>query len=270
MRLLSNAKINLGLFVGRKRKDGFHQIESLFIPIPWYDEITIKEEGIFSFKKNGIPIDGSDENNLCVKAYQIMRSQFSISEVSIELNKKIPIGAGLGGGSSNAATVMKGLRTLFNIKVSDQELGTLADQLGSDCSFFISNEPTFVSGKGEVHKPANSFKINTYCIVVYPNIHIETKWAYKMVEARDQLPDIAKLIEQSKGPWEEYLTNDFEEVVKENHKELEHLKKDLLSMGAHFAAMSGSGSSFFAFFEEEPKAILFESKYDYRIFRLAF
>lgn len=270
MILFPNAKINLGLFITQKRADGFHNIESLFLPVPWTDELEIVKSEKISFSSNGIEIDGDVADNLCVKAYKLLQNEYKLAPVSISLTKNIPIGAGLGGGSSDAAFTLKGLNTLFNLEISENRLMNYAAQLGSDCAFFIPNKPVIASGKGEILKPVIDFKLNAYCLLVYPNLHIETKKAYASIQPKQAESSIVEIIKNDLSTWQEKLINDFEAPLLSIFPELNLLKNQLVDMGATFVSMSGSGSSFYAFFDEKPKSCLFSENYPYRIFKLAF
>ena len=270
MKILSNAKINLGLSVLRKRNDGFHDIESLFLPIPWYDEIEIEVANQLHFSSEGIEIDGDLENNLCLKAYYLLEKNYLIPPVNIHLKKQIPIGAGLGGGSSNAAFILKGLNDLFKLKLSDEELGKLADELGSDCSFFIQNRPALVTGKGEEINTSINFNLSAYCVVVYPNFHISTQEAYHLVKPKEKSLSIKDAIQLPIEQWQNKVVNDFEVPLLDSYSKLKKLKHSLKEMGATFVSMSGSGSSFFALFDHKPTIEFDKSNYAWRLFELSF
>ncbi|MEQ8624084.1 MAG: 4-(cytidine 5'-diphospho)-2-C-methyl-D-erythritol kinase [Vicingaceae bacterium] len=268
MNIQSNAKINLGLSVIRKRDDGFHEIESLFLPIPWYDHIELHRSEKLQFTSEGISIDGNMESNLCVKAYHLLQKRFDLPPVHIHLKKQIPIGAGLGGGSSNAAFVLKGLVELFNLQISLGELEILADQLGSDCSFFIQNKPALVTGKGEKLDNTIDFNLSTHCLVVYPKLHISTQEAYSLVKPSEKKQEVKELINEPLINWQTKIINDFEAPIVQAYPSLKEIRNLLKEMGAIFVSMSGSGSSFFAFFEKKPEVNLEESKVDWRLFEL--
>lgn len=270
MKLFPNAKINLGLFVTEKRKDGFHNLESLFLPVPWYDELEVVLAEKFHFSSLGIEIDGNSSNNLCVKAYDLLKNDFDLAPVSINLIKNIPIGAGLGGGSSDAAFTLKGVNAFFNLGLSESQLMNYAAKLGSDCAFFIPNLPSIASGKGEIISPVNDFRLNHYCLIVYPNLHIETKKAYENIQPQKAKFSISELLKNDVATWKNNLINDFEAPLLEIYPQLKSLKNQLFEMGAAYVSMSGSGSSFFAFFDKLPKSYLFPKDYPYRIFKLAF
>ena len=270
MNIQSNAKINLGLSVIRKRDDGYNEIESLFLPIPWCDVIEIKKAEKLDFTAEGISIDGSFENNLCVKAYHLLKKYFSIPPVHIHLKKRIPIGAGLGGGSSNAAFVLKGLASLFDLQISTNELEVLADQLGSDCSFFIKNKPALVTGKGEIIDNTIDFSLSAHCLVVYPKLHISTQEAYRLVKPSQKKQAIKELIKLPLGAWQSSIINDFEAPIIEAYPFLGQVRKQLSEMGATYVSMSGSGSSFFAFYKDKPKVSFGDLEVEWKLFELHF
>jgi len=262
-----NAKINLGLSVTEKRADGFHTIESIFLPVPWFDVIEIQESNKTSFTSSGIEIVGDQTTNLCMKAYRLLAREYVLPPVSIHLEKNIPIGAGLGGGSSDAAFVLKGLNELFRLNLSIEKLEQLAGLLGSDCPFFIQNKAAFVTGRGEELDSNLKLQLNCYCLMVNPGIHINTKEMYSTIvpqKAKFNLRDIHKL---TKDKWQENVINHFETSVLPNYPELRTLKKELASLAPFYVAMSGSGSTFFALFEQEPKGYNLK-KYASTCFRL--
>ena len=259
MRMNCNAKINLGLFITEKRVDGFHNLESIFLPVPWFDVVDIQESDETSFSSSGIEIDGNQSNNLCMKAYQLLARDYDLPPVSIHLEKNIPIGAGLGGGSSDAAYVLKGLNEMFRLNLSVERLEQLAGLLGSDCPFFIQNKAAFVSGKGERLNFKLNLHLECYCLLVNPGIHISTKEAYSSIipkQAKFNLLDIKSLDNKE---WQNSINNDFEAALVPNYSELEKLRKDLMKLDPFYVSMSGSGSTFFALFKKEPKHYNFPS-----------
>jgi 4-diphosphocytidyl-2-C-methyl-D-erythritol kinase len=261
MILLSNAKINLGLNITNKRPDGFHEIESIFLPIPFYDEILIEESDELTFTSEGIEIPGIVDSNLCLKAYRLIKEEKNIPFVRIHLKKRIPIGAGLGGGSSNAAFVLKGLNDLFNLKYSILELELLAAKLGSDCPFFIQNRAAFVSGRGDVLNFKLKFSIESKLLLVYPNIHIGSKEAYSGIIPKPSAFNLELINSLSPKEWQTKVVNDFEYSIMSNYKELRELKNDLLNLSVSYVSMTGSGSSFFALYEDEINTNFIEEKY---------
>lgn len=251
-----NAKINIGLNIIEKRPDNFHNIESVFYPIQLRDALEVIENGEkgaegVSFTSSGIEIPGNPADNLCNKAYQLIRNDYVLPPVKIHLHKHIPIGAGLGGGSADAAFFIKLLNEQFELGLSWGEMHHYARQLGSDCSFFITNRPAFAEGKGDTYESINLGLSNYFIVLVYPNIHVNTGTAYSLVTpakpARSLETDILELpIEQ----WKNHIHNDFEKSVFAAHPKLKTIKEKLYTEGAVYAAMSGSGSTIYGLFKE--------------------
>jgi 4-diphosphocytidyl-2-C-methyl-D-erythritol kinase len=254
MILFPNAKINIGLNIVEKRNDGFHNIESIFYPIPVCDTLEIIENEDNSeqiiFSSSGIEIPGNASDNLCVKAYQLISKDYSLPKIKIHLHKHIPIGAGLGGGSADAAFFIRLLNTKFELNLAWGEMHHYAKQLGSDCSFFISNKPAFVKGKGDEFESIELNLSNYYIVLIYPNIHINTAKAYSGVTPkksnRSLEDDILKL---PINEWATYIHNDFEDSVFKQYPEIKKIKQQLYQCGALYASMSGSGSSVYGLFK---------------------
>ena len=252
MILFPPAKINLGLNVLFKRDDAFHEIESCMLAIPFCDVLEIVPAKIFEFQQSGITIAGDSEDNLCVKAYRLMEKKYAIPPVSIYLRKIIPMGAGLGGGSADASYVVKGLVALFDLGISEDEQRELVAQLGSDCPFFISSQPQLATGRGEILQPIAVNLKNYYLKLINPGIHIGTKEAYDGIQFSDDFTSIATILAEPIDNWESHLKNDFERTAFINHPTLATIKATLYEEGALYAAMSGSGSTLFGIFEQEP------------------
>jgi len=248
-----NAKINIGLNVVEKRSDGFHNIESVFYPIGLCDvlEVGAGEKGKCTFHNSGLPISGNIDSNLCVRAYDLLDRDFDLSSVQIHLHKIIPIGAGLGGGSSDGAFTIKLLNDLFDLELSDDQMENYARKLGSDCTFFIKNQIGFAYEKGDKFKPISIDLNGYYIVVVYPGIHVNTAEAYSLVRFERTTPPIKDLVKLPISEWQEQLHNDFEDVIFPKHSEIKEIKEKLYSLGAVYASMSGSGSSVYGFFEKE-------------------
>lgn len=252
MILFPNAKINLGLTIVEKRKDGFHNIESCFIPIGWCDVVEFVESKKVSFQSSGIPIPGDPGQNLCLKAFQLLKKDFNLPNISIHLHKNIPIGAGLGGGSADAAFLLKGLSEKYNLIFEPDLLKLYAARLGSDCAFFIDNEPSLAVEKGDVLSPLAVDLRGKFLVVVYPNLHIDTKTAYAGVKPQKREPGIGGILTGKPiEEWRHFLRNDFETGVFEKFPEVKHVKEELYRRGALYASMSGSGSSVFGIFDNE-------------------
>ncbi|MFK7953258.1 MAG: 4-(cytidine 5'-diphospho)-2-C-methyl-D-erythritol kinase [Ekhidna sp.] len=244
-----NAKINLGLSILSKREDGFHDIESCFYPIDLKDVLEINKSSQFSFHSHGLDIPGDSQSNLCIKAYQLIHSDFNIPPVEINLLKKIPMGAGLGGGSADGAFTLKMLNDLFELNMSSQQLEEYALQLGSDCPFFIQNKPSIATGRGEILSELE-LDLSSYRIeIINPNIHISTKEAYAGVSPNTPSTSISKILSKPVSEWSNYLINDFENSVFPNHPKIENVKKEMYQRGAAYASMTGSGSTVFGIFK---------------------
>jgi|TARA_R110000737_G_scaffold352989_1_gene401571 4-diphosphocytidyl-2-C-methyl-D-erythritol kinase len=256
--MFSTAKINLGLFILEKRNDGYHSIASLKYPIPLTDVIEILPADTFSLQIIGKEIAGNIEDNLIWKAYNLIRSNHAISPVRIILQKTIPMGAGLGGGSSNASFVLKGLNDFFDLNLDENLLREYAGHLGSDCPFFIANSPQIATGKGEVLEPFDLSLKGKYLYLIDPQIHIGTAEAYSGVKPKDRNFNWEELKNMNFEFWRKDLKNDFEDSIFPRHPELAELKQLLYKKGAVYASMSGSGSSIFGIFDSKPE--IFSSK----------
>lgn len=249
MILYPNAKINLGLNIESKRSDGYHNISSVFYPIyDCFDILEIVSSNSFLFTSSGIPIPGS--NNLCIKAYDLLKLKFNIPAVHIHLHKKIPIGAGLGGGSSDGAFVLKGLNDLFKLNISNKILKDLALELGADCPFFIENEPKYITGIGDLMENIK-LDLSMYKIrLVDSKIHINTKNAYSNIVPKSQKLKLSELIRKPIRFWKDLITNDFEQIVFKNHPKLSKVKENLYAKGAVFSSMTGTGSTIYGLFKK--------------------
>lgn len=249
MVLFPNAKINIGLEVLRKRDDNFHDIETVFYPLALCDMLEIKQSEKFNFSSSGLNIDTNGNDNLVVRAYSILNEKFNLSPVKIHLHKIIPLGAGLGGGSSDAAYTLKGLNTLFNLNLSDEELIETASLLGSDCAFFIRNKPVFAEGKGnvfsDIHINLRGYKI----VVLKPSCSVSTVGAYKNINPEIPSISLTSLVQTSPEKWKGKVINRFEGSVFSSYPEIETLKKELYNLGAVYVSMSGSGSAVFGIFK---------------------
>ena len=246
-----NAKINLGLNITEKRPDGFHNIETVFYPIDLYDvlEIIKATDGQTSFRSTGLDIPGSQKHNLCLKAYNLLKEKYDLPAVKIHLHKVIPMGAGLGGGSSDAAFTLKLLNNLFALKLTENELLKFASSLGADCSFFILNKAVAANKKGDQFSLIN-FSLKGYLLVlIVPEIHVNTAFAYSRVKPMKSNQFPSKTISHDMKDWKKSLFNDFEASVFIDHPELALIKSTLYKEGALYASLSGSGSAVFGLFE---------------------
>ncbi len=255
-----NAKINLGLNIIEKRDDGFHSIETVFSPVGLSDVLELIPEpalppGTCIFDSTGIPIDGPDEKNLCVRAYRLLCNQFNLPAVHIHLHKIIPPGAGLGGGSSDAAFMLKYLDLQFGLKLGEDRLCAFASQLGSDCAFFIRNRPMFGYDRGNRFRELTSFPHNLDIVIINPGIHISTAEAYAGIIPHTPAHPLEELIRLPVNEWKNKVINDFEPAMVSTYPVIGEIKDRLYDMGAVYASMSGSGSSVFGLFNEKAPAI---------------
>lgn len=255
MILYPPAKINTGLNIVEKRTDGYHELETVMVPIPMYDVLEIIKSNHFEWKQSGIPVDGNTDDNLCVKAFRLIQSVYGIGNVYLHLRKQIPMGAGLGGGSADAAYVIKGLNELFSLNISTEQQEELAAQLGSDCPFFIRNSVQLATGRGEQLSPLHINLSGHHLLVVKPTIHINTRQAYSGVHISGDYGKLEQQLSQPVKAWKEHVKNDFENHLFVLHPELSEIKTKLYEAGALYASMSGSGSALFGIFETAPKHI---------------
>ncbi|HXD94892.1 MAG TPA: 4-(cytidine 5'-diphospho)-2-C-methyl-D-erythritol kinase [Bacteroidia bacterium] len=253
-----NAKINLGLNIVEKRSDGFHNIETVFYPINWCDAIEVIENKEFqkgdektNLSLSGIVVEGNTQDNLIVKAYKLLDAVHNLPPIKTHLHKVIPMGAGLGGGSSDAAFFIKLLNNKFSLNLPATEQLNFAKQLGSDCAFFIENKPVYASGKGDVFTEVE-IDLSQYCIViVYPAVHSNTALAYKGVVLVKPQKNIQLIIASDIKNWKEDLVNDFEKTIFLQHPELQNIKNTFYSKGALYASMSGSGSAVYSILKND-------------------
>ena len=246
-------KINIGLNILRRRPDGFHDLETVFYPVPWTDVLEIIPSSEGSFQSSGTLIPGREEDNLCLRAYQLLKDEFHLGPVQIHLHKIIPAGAGLGGGSADAAYTLRVLNEIFELKLSVEQLSYYASQLGSDCSFFIHDEPMHGSGRGELLEKMEVNLKGKFLVLINPGIHVATLQAFAGVIPGLPAYRLKESVQLPIEKWRNSIKNDFEQSVFKNHPAIENLKKQLYSMGAVYASMSGSGSSVFGIFESEVK-----------------
>ncbi len=251
-------KINIGLRVLQKRNDGFHNIESVFYPVPFTDILEVnlvaeQKEGTISFKSTGIEIPGLQRENLCVKAYQLLAQDYLLPAVQVHLHKQIPIGAGLGGGSSDAAFFIKALNQIAALNLSEKDCLSYAQQLGSDCSFFIRPQPALATQKGEELEELNLSLKGWHIVIVQPAIHISTPMAYSLIIPNDQGESLKSLMQKPITEWKHFIFNAFEEAVVKRFQIIAQIKYDLYKSGAVYASMTGSGSAVYGIFEGNPK-----------------
>ncbi len=261
-----NAKINLGLSVLSKRSDGFHELETIFYPIRLKDGLEIiggnKEHKEVAFSTSGIEINGDSSQNICLKAYQLLKNDFPrLPSIQMHLHKAIPIGAGLGGGSADGAFTLLLSNEKFNLQLSEEQLLQYALKLGSDCAFFIINKPCHAKGRGEILEQLELNLDDYKIVVVYPNIHINTGWAFSQLQNFTSADTLKEIIEKPVQQWRDLLKNDFEEVVFAKFPAIKQIKDQLYNAGAIYASMSGSGSTVYGLFSSAPSLTALSQEY---------
>lgn len=249
-----HAKINLGLSVIRKRPDGFHEIETVLYPIGLTDILEVVPAGDHSmgFRTSGLELQGNPDDNLCLRAFHAMRSRFPVPPVSMHLHKKIPAGAGLGGGSSDAAYVIRMLSQLFELELSQETMEEVATCIGSDCPFFLQEKPAFAHGRGELLEPVIVDLSEFEIILVKPPVSVSTTRAYQAIIPATPSLSVRDAIGKPPEEWQQYLVNDFENHVLNHFPEVRELKQQLVASGAVYASMTGSGSAVYGLFREPP------------------
>ena len=268
MVVFPNCKINIGLQITGKRTDGFHNLETIFIPVQIKDALEIieakdeKEPLIYS--TSGNIVEGKQEDNLCIRAYDLIKKDHPhLPNIKLHLHKTIPSGAGLGGGSADAAFTLQLLNKLFSLNISTKKFAEYALQLGSDCPFFLLNTPVFATGRGEIVEPINVDLSPYKILIVNRGIHVNTGWAFTQLDlTKTRHTNLKTAVLQPIANWKENIHNDFEIPVFSAHPEIKIIKENLYQQGALYAAMSGSGSSVFAIFEKKATPVLnFPSHY---------
>lgn len=248
----ANCKINLGLKIHSKRVDGYHNLETIFLPVAWYDIIEIipsKKSNHFSF--SGIPINDTLSNNTCYKAYQLVKQRYDIPDIRFHLHKTIPFGAGLGGGSSDAAFTLKILNSLFNLELNSTELKQMAASIGADCPFFIDNIPSIARGIGELLQPININLNDYYIVIAKPDFAISTKEAYQNVKPNAHFTSLSEQVVLPIDNWKNSIHNDFEQALHDKYPKIEEIKQWFYENGAIYASLSGSGSAVYGIFEQK-------------------
>lgn len=253
MIVFPNCKINIGLQILSKRPDGYHDLETVFYPVPYHDVLEFVPSGNFQFQTSGLSIEADPSSNLCVKAYNLLKQSFpNLPPVTMQLHKQIPMGAGLGGGSADGSYALKALNDHFKLGLSDEALIQLSLQLGSDCPFFIRNHPVIAHGRGELMEPVE-LDLSTYTLVIInPGIHVSTAAAFKGIVPGEQGAGLADAIKAPVKAWKNSIRNDFETTVFAQYPEVAGIKDLLYHHGAIYASMSGSGSSVYGLFEQAP------------------
>lgn len=273
------AKINLGLNITEKRHDGYHNLETVFFPIPLCDALEVQDMNKAfpstlncDLKVTGNGVCCNEEDNLITRAYNLLATDFDLPRVHAHLYKHIPTEAGLGGGSSDAAFMIKILNDMYKLKLGREDMEKYAAKLGADCAFFITAEPAYAEGIGEILLPINIAENNLkgyYIVVVKPSLAISTKEAFAHICPHKPSISCREIVAQPIETWCNRLTNDFEDSIFPNHPELANIKKTLYNMGAAYAQMSGSGSSLFGIFKEKVDKSVFDKQFpDCKVFVL--
>lgn len=264
MLVFPNCKINLGLQITGKRADGYHNLETVFYPVQLNDALEIitasenQSLSTINFTHSGFVIAGEENDNLCARAYHLLKKDFpQLPAVKIHLHKAIPMGAGLGGGSADAAFTLTALNEKFALNLSPGKLLDYALALGSDCPFFIINTPCVATGRGEIMEPIELSLAGYHLVIVNPGIHVNTGWAFSRLNISNETTAkknslanrLQSIVMQPVDAWKAHLVNDFEAPVFEQYPEIKHIKESFYKAGAFFASMSGSGSSVYGIFQ---------------------
>lgn len=261
-----NAKINIGLSVTSLREDGFHNLETIFYPIALSDILEVNRadeaKGVCMFESTGLPLDCAPEKNLVVKAYKLLAFAYQLPAIEVKLHKVIPFGAGLGGGSSDAAFMLQLLNEYFDLKITENGLRNYAARLGSDCAFFIKNKPVFAYGKGELLEEIGLSLGNYRIIVVKPGCEVSTAEAYAGIEPQSAAFDLRQLVNLPVEKWKNKVVNDFEKTIFPKYPQIQRIKDTMYRYGAVYASMTGSGSAVFGLFKKgEGDALEFEGDF---------
>jgi 4-diphosphocytidyl-2-C-methyl-D-erythritol kinase len=273
MRVFPNAKINIGLNITEKRPDGYHNIETVFYPISLSDDLSVElmdkhlstaSQSDYRLLLTGMDTNEDNEKNLVIKAYRLLQKEFELDPIDVSLKKNIPFGAGLGGGSSDAAFMLSALNQLFDLKLSFDTLESLAAKLGADCPVFIKNKAVFAEGIGDVFTPVDLSLKGYFLMLVKPDIFIPTPEAYASVKPQKPLNSLLETIKRPVLDWKNFIINDFEISVFKQHPEIGTIKEQLYQQGALYASMSGSGSSVYGIFDHLPDVPkVFENYFTY-------
>jgi 4-diphosphocytidyl-2-C-methyl-D-erythritol kinase len=251
MLAFANAKINLGLNVTEKRPDGYHNLETVFYPVKVYDVIEITDDEVTSCEIKGIDIPGDAADNICLKAYQLLAKDFVLPPQKITLLKNIPVGAGVGGGSADAAFLIKLLNDKFTLGLAMEQMEEYARVLGADCAFFIENKPVFANGRGDQFTSLAVDLSAYFMVLVKPPLHVSTADAFAGLTPAQPVTDLKSILGMPIQKWKALMKNDFEGPIFFKYPEIRLIKEQLYHAGATFALMSGSGSSVFAIFEQQ-------------------
>jgi 4-diphosphocytidyl-2-C-methyl-D-erythritol kinase len=268
MLVFPNCKINLGLRILRKRSDNFHELETVFYPVPLRDALEVIKQpsatsSSITFSASGNIATVDPNQNICVKAYNLLQKDFPhLGAIAMHLHKNIPMGAGLGGGSADGAFALQLLNTVFSLGLSTNQLMDYALQLGSDCPFFIYNQPCFATGRGEYLTPVTIDLSGFNMIIINPGIHISTATAFSQLHPSIPEKSVQQIVKQPIHTWKDELINDFEQPIFEQYPEINSIKTTLYQQGAVYASMSGSGSTVYGIFDKAATSLLtFPSHY---------
>jgi 4-diphosphocytidyl-2-C-methyl-D-erythritol kinase len=263
-----NAKLNLGLYVTAKRPDGYHALETVFLPLPWTDVLEVlpapKGQAGTSLTLTGRPIPGEVATNLCIKAYELLKADFpDLPFAQLHLHKLVPIGAGLGGGSADAAFALRALADVFGLNLSLTQLENYARRLGADCAFFIQNKPCLALERGDVFEPLALDLRGTLCVVVYPGLHISTAQAFAGIMPQAPKVPLREALGRPISTWRDTVSNDFEASLASTYPVLADIKAQLYAAGAAYSSLSGSGSAVYGLFPgaAEAPALPWPSEY---------
>lgn len=265
MKIYPCAKVNLGLNIIERREDGYHNLETVFYPIPLYDtlevepiEVTSSQTPACQFTMSGINIEGAPTDNLVMKAYRLLAEEHALPPLKIHLHKGIPSQAGMGGGSSDAAYMIRLLNDMFHLELSITDMQEKAAKLGADCAFFIQSKPAFARGIGDKLSVIDDEDLHLkglFMVVVKPDVAVSTRDAFAQITPRQPSRCCLDIVRQPIETWKDALTNDFEESVFNIYPELRHIKERLYQAGALYVQMTGSGSAIYALFRQEPQQI---------------
>ena len=253
MLAFASAKINIGLHVVSKLPDGYHAIETVFYPVKIQDAVELVDASETSLLLRGTAIPGAVDDNLCLRVFRRMQADFKLPHQQLVLLKNIPVGAGLGGGSSDAASILRLVNDKFSLQLSNDALLDYARSFGADCAFFIQGKPVFAQGKGDVFEPLPIDLSPYFLVVVKPPVHSDTAGAYRRVQVRRPALSLKEMVQQPLKNWKELVVNDFEASVAALYPEIDEIKTKLYEAGATFALMSGSGSAVFGIFTQPVK-----------------
>ncbi|QKG53388.1 4-(cytidine 5'-diphospho)-2-C-methyl-D-erythritol kinase [Hymenobacter sp. BRD67] len=267
-----NAKLNLGLYVTARRPDGYHELETVFLPLPWNDALEVlpapKGQVAANLTLTGRPIPGEAATNLCLRAYELLKADFAaLPAMQLHLHKIVPIGAGLGGGSADAAFALRAIAEVGGLPLTTAQLESYARRLGADCAFFMENTPRLARGKGDIFEPIDLNMRGTACVVVYPNLHISTAQAFAGIVPQAPAYPLREALAQPMSSWRTTVSNDFEAALAPTFPVLNNIKNLLYNAGAGYASLSGSGSAVYALFPDRPEAPALPWPAEYLVWR---